>query len=204
MILARRFFLENIVDYVLKKMSENSYTPQDISIFKYGFNILLRYIILFLVVFFITFFYGNFVNILLFDLILIILRFHCGGFHSKNVYTCFFLSVFTMAIVPQLLLNISVSKETYFFITEMFIVSQIIIRPIKNSKKIYNAKFIDNLKKIKKIVLILINSIYLVLLCYTCKLERMITYACGINTFSMLIEIIIKWREEKKDVWIFR
>lgn len=56
MILARRVFLENIVDYVLKKMSENSYTPQDIRLFKYGFNILLRYIILFLVVFLLRFF----------------------------------------------------------------------------------------------------------------------------------------------------
>lgn len=48
---ARRDFLENIVDYILKKMNKNNYIPQDINLFKYGLNIFIRYIIFFLTIF---------------------------------------------------------------------------------------------------------------------------------------------------------
>ena len=84
--------MENIVDYILKKMNKNNYIPQDINLFKYGLNIFIRYIIFFLTIFFITSFCENFINVLLFDFTLIVLRFHCGGYHSENIYTCFFLS----------------------------------------------------------------------------------------------------------------
>ena len=34
--------MENIVDYILKKMNKNNYIPQDINLFKYGLNILFK------------------------------------------------------------------------------------------------------------------------------------------------------------------
>ena len=40
---ARRDFLENIVDYILKKMNKNNYIPQDINLFKYGLNIFIHF-----------------------------------------------------------------------------------------------------------------------------------------------------------------
>ena len=81
--------MEGIGDYVLKKMNKKNYVPHDVILFKYGLNIFVRYVVFFLIIFFITFFCGNITNVLMFDLTLILLRFHCGGYHSKNVYSCF-------------------------------------------------------------------------------------------------------------------
>ena len=201
---ARRDFLENIVDYILKKMNKNNYIPQDINLFKYGLNIFIRYIIFFLTIFFITSFCGNFINVLLFDFTLIVLRFHCGGYHSENIYTCFFLSVFAMAVLPQILVRININKVINFFITELFIMLQIIKKPIKNIKKIYDKQFIKKMEIRKTIILVIINIIYLFLLYYDCNLGKMVTYACGINYLSMLNVIILKWKGDNKDECVFR
>ena len=184
--------MENIVDYILKKMNKNNYIPQDINLFKYGLNIFIRYIIFFLTIFFITSFCGNFINVLLFDFTLIVLRFHCGGYQSENIYTCFFLSVFAMAVLPQILVRININKVINFFITELFIMLQII------------KQFIKKMEIRKTIILVIINIIYLFLLYYDCNLGKMVTYACGINYLSMLNVIILKWKGDNKDVCVFR
>lgn len=152
--------MENIVDYILKKMNKNNYIPQDINLFKYGLNIFIRYIIFFLTIFFITSFCGNFINVLLFDFTLIVLRFHCGGYHSENIYTCFFLSVFAMAVLPQILVRININKVINFFITELFIMLQIIKKPIKNIKKIYDKQFIKKMEIRKTIILVFLNKLF--------------------------------------------
>lgn len=132
----------------------------------------------------------------MFDLTLILLRFHCGGYHSKNVYSCFLLSVFTMAIIPQILLDINISKVINFFITELLISLQIVLEPVKNANKIYNEKFIKNIRKRKNIILLVINIIYIFLFNYY-NFGRMVTYACGFNFLSVVIAIILKWKEEE-------
>lgn len=189
--------MEGIGDYVLKKMNKKNYVPHDVILFKYGLSIFVRYVVFFLIIFFITFFCGNFTNVLMFDLTLILLRFHCGGYHSKNVYSCFLLSVFTMAIIPQILLDINISKVINFFITELLISLQIVLEPVKNANKIYNEKFIKNIRKRKNIILLVINIIYIFLFNYYYNFGRMVTYACGFNFLSVVIAIILKWKEEE-------
>ena len=55
-----------------------------------------------------------------------------------------------MAIIPQILLDINISKVINFFITELLISLQIVLEPVKNANKIYNEKFIKNIRKRKE------------------------------------------------------
>ena len=82
--------MEGIGDYVLKKMNKKNYVPHDVILFKYGLNIFVRYVVFFLIIFFITFFCGNFTNVLMFDLTLILLRFHCGVIILRMFIVAFF------------------------------------------------------------------------------------------------------------------
>ena len=66
-----------------------------------------------------------------------------------------------MAIIPQILLDINISKVINFFITELLISLQIVLEPVKNANKIYNEKFIKNIRKRKNIILLVINIIYI-------------------------------------------
>ena len=108
-----------------------------------------------------------------------------------------------MAVLPQILVRININKVINFFITELFIMLQIIKKPIKNIKNIYNKQFIKKMKIRKTIILVIINIIYLFLLYYDCNLGKMVTYACGINYLSMLNVIILKWKGDNKDCLLY-
>ena len=68
--------------------------------------------------------------------------------------------------------------------------------PEKYANKIYNEKFIKNIRKRKNIILLVINIIYIFLFNYY-NFGRMVTYACGFNFLSVVIAIILKWKEEE-------
>lgn len=169
--------LENFSSNFIKYLKYKGYPPKDEVLFKYGFNIFCRYLALILVLSVILSFIGDIKYILVFDFIVVIMRFHCGGYHLKSAMNCFVVSLLVLSIIPKLVLKIQIVD---FYIISLLVLSVIFlcfIKPKSNEKKQVRDDLINRIEKRKNKLLILISSLSLVLYCIDPIYIKMVAFA---------------------------
>lgn len=171
------------------------HTIVDIDLFTYGFNILLRYILFGITTAGLLILFGNIKYILFYDLILIILRFHCGGFHAKNTKVCFFLSIIALVLLPEIALNYTFGHVVNLLLVIFTTIFMIFIYPIHNEKKSLNRMFIEKINKRKNIFVFCFSCLYFLFLNISNTYAIMIMWAFICNVFSMFFQLK---RKEKK------
>lgn len=181
-----------LANYIEKYMQTNNYAPKDSVLFLYGLNILIRYILFGITILFLLLFIGNIDYVLIYDSILIVLRFHCGGFHATDIKRCFILSMVTMVAVPEIFINFNIDYSLNFVITTMCFIIMICIKPLQNRNKHLNNTFVNRVNKRKVSILIVLYAIYLFQLNTSLHYTYPIMLSFFCNTLSIIIEIIRK------------
>ncbi len=146
--------MDRITNSIVRCLNDNKFSPRDIELFTYGLNISLRYLLFGAFIFGLLFFLGNIGYVLVFDLVLVLLRFHCGGYHTENVVTCFLLSVFSLVIVPEIGLSYNISAAVSCLFMTICFIFMLRSQPIQNEKKKLNSDFVNKVNQRKNIIIV--------------------------------------------------
>ena len=186
--------MDRITNSIVRCLNDNKFSPRDIELFTYGLNISLRYLLFGAFIFGLLFFLGNIGYVLVFDLVLVLLRFHCGGYHTENVVTCFLLSVFSLVIVPEIGLSYNISAAVSCLFMTICFIFMWRSQPIQNEKKKLNSDFVNKVNQRKNIIIVFFYILLLFQLIISNQIANMMMLAFLYNVLSMLVELIRKGR----------
>ena len=199
--------MDRITNSIVRCLNDNKFSPRDIELFTYGLNISLRYLLFGAFIFGLLFFLGNIGYVLVFDLVLVLLRFHCGGYHTEKVVTCFLLSVFSLVIcpasklcstvlviVPEIGLSYNISAAVSCLFMTICFIFMLRSQPIQNEKKKLNSDFVNKVNQRKNIIIVFFYILFLFQLIISNQIANMMMLAFLYNVLSMLVELIRKGR----------
>lgn len=181
--------------YILEYIHTKEYNLKDKELFMYGLNIFLRYLLFGFSMFLLLLIMGNIKYILIFDIILIILRFHCGGYHATSISKCFILSIITLVIVPEIVISINIDMNLSFILITICFVFMFYLNPLQNANKMLSYNLIKQINTRKKIILIIIYILYLLYFIQSnisAQYANMVMLAFLCNVFSIMIELVRK------------
>lgn len=194
---------ETFSDLLIKYLMQKGYAPKDKVLFKYGFNIFIRYFFLTIIVSMLILIIGDAQYILLFDFIVIIMRFHCGGYHLESAVNCFFVSVAILSIIPKIVLEINM--KDFYTISLLFVCILFLYfsKSKINDKKVIRYDLLKKIEKRKRLLLVFLSIVSILFAFIDIKYTQMSTYAFLFVSLVVLIDKLRKngGEDDGKIIW---
>lgn len=179
---------ETFADLMIDYISQKGYTPNDKILFKYGFNIFTRYFLLAIVVSIFIFIHGDAQYILLFDCVVILMRFHCGGYHLKSPINCFFVSVFVLTVMPKIILTLNIKFYCIIVLLFASVLHLSFSKSIQNSRKVIRQGLMKKIDKRKKVLLLFLSISSILFIIVDIKYTQMCVFALSFVSSVILLD----------------